>query len=288
MLFTLNEFAQLNALPSVALFLNTYVQVPLEVIPGLIFLVIILLILLSASVKIVREYERAVIFRLGRLIGAKGPGLFVIIPGVDKFIRVDLRTIAVDVPEQQIITRDNVTVGVDAVIYYRVMDPVAAVTKVTNYHYAVSLIAQTTLRDIIGQVDLDDLLTKRDVINKKIQSIIDEITGAWGVKVTAATLKQVRLPETMLRAMAKQAEAERWRRAKIIEAEAEREAAKILGEAALVFEGRPAALRLRELHTLVEIAREKNLVVITPTVLGSEYALLGALFKQKPGEKEGG
>uniref|UniRef100_A0A7C4H9Z7 Slipin family protein n=1 Tax=Staphylothermus marinus TaxID=2280 RepID=A0A7C4H9Z7_STAMA len=260
-----------------------------EILPGIILLLILLIILLSMSIKIVREYERAVIFRLGRLLGAKGPGLFLIIPFVDNFMKVDLRTVAVDVPEQQIITRDNVTVGVDAVVYYRVFDPVLAVTKVLDYNYAVLMMAQTTLRDIIGQVELDDLLTRRDEINKKIQQILDEVTDPWGIKVTAVTLKQVRLPESMLRAMAKQAEAERWRRAKIIEAEAEKQAAEILGEAAKIYENKPAALRLRELHTLVEIAREKNMILITPSSLGLESSLLGAVLgiKQKSGSIEG-
>ncbi|MET1160024.1 MAG: slipin family protein [Thermoprotei archaeon] len=256
---------------------SVYLQV-IEMLPGIIFLVILLIIFLSMSIKIVREYERAVIFRLGRLLGAKGPGLFFIIPFVDNFIKVDLRITAVDVPEQQIITKDNVTVGVDAVVYYRVFDPVLAVTRVENYHYAVLMLAQTTLRDIIGQVELDDLLSRREEINKKLQQILDEVTDPWGIKITAVTLKQVRLPEAMLRAMAKQAEAERWRRAKIIEAEGERQAAQILGEAAKIYEERPAALRLRELHTLVEIAREKNMVIITPTSLGIDTSLLGTVL----------
>ncbi|ADI31786.1 band 7 protein [Staphylothermus hellenicus DSM 12710] len=246
-----------------------------EMLPGILFLVIILLIFLAMSIKIVREYERAVIFRLGRLLGAKGPELFFIIPFVDNFIKVDLRVTTIDVPEQQIITKDNVTVGVDAVIYYRVFDPVLAVTRVENYHYAVMMMAQTTLRDIIGQVELDDLLSKREEINKKLQAILDEVTDPWGIKVTAVTLKQVRLPESMLRAMARQAEAERWRRARIIEAQGEKQASVILGEAAKVFEQHPAALRLRELQTLLEIAKEKNLIVISPSTLGAETSLLG-------------
>lgn len=246
-----------------------------EMLPGIIFLVIILLIFLAMSIKIVREYERAVIFRLGRLLGAKGPGLFFIIPFVDNFIKVDLRVTTVDVPEQQIITKDNVTVGVDAVVYYRVFDPVLAVTRVENYHYAVMMMAQTTLRDIIGQVELDDLLSKREEINKRLQAILDEVTDPWGIKVTAVTLKQVRLPESMLRAMARQAEAERWRRAKIIEAEGEKQASLILGEAAKIYEQHPAALRLRELQTLLEIAKEKNLIIISPSTLGAETSLLG-------------
>ena len=187
-----------------------------ESLPAILFVSVIIIIFLAMSIKIVREYERAVIFRLGRLLGAKGPGLFFVIPFVDNFIKVDLRITTVDVPEQQIITKDNVTVGVDAVVYYRVFDPILAVTKVENYHYAVMMMAQTTLRDIIGQVELDDLLSRREEINKKLQAILDEVTDPWGIKVTAVTLKQVRLPESMLRAMAKQAEAERWRRAKII------------------------------------------------------------------------
>lgn len=246
-----------------------------EMLPGILFLTIILLIFLAMSIKIVREYERAVIFRLGRLLGAKGPGLFFVIPFVDNFIKVDLRITTVDVPEQQIITKDNVTVGVDAVVYYRVFDPVLAVTKVENYHYAVMMMAQTTLRDIIGQVELDELLSRREEINKKLQVILDEVTDPWGIKVTAVTLKQVRLPESMLRAMAKQAEAERWRRAKIIEAEGEKQASVILGEAARIYEQHPAALRLRELQTLIEIAKEKNLVIISPSSLGAETSLLG-------------
>ncbi len=249
-----------------------------EALPGIIFLLIILLILLAMSIKIVREYERAVIFRLGRLLGAKGPGIFFVIPFVDNFIKVDLRLTTVDVPEQQIITKDNVTVGVDAVVYYRVFDPVLAITKVENYNYAVMMMAQTTLRDIVGQVELDELLTKREEINKRLQAILDEVTDPWGIKVTAVTLKQVRLPESMLRAMAKQAEAERWRRAKIIEAEGEKQASTILAEAARQYEEHPAALRLRELQTLIEIAKEKNMIVIAPSNLGKEASLFGTIL----------
>lgn len=256
----------------------------LTYLPAIIFLVILLAMFLSASIKVVREYERAVIFRLGRLLGSKGPGLFVIIPFIDNFIKIDLRVRAVDVPEQQIITRDNVTVGVDAVIYYRVFDPILSVTKVENFHYAVMMLAQTTLRDVIGQVDLDDLLTKRDEINKRLQQILDEVTDPWGIKVTAVTLKQVRLPETMLRAMAKQAEAERWRRSRVIEAEGEREAAEIMAEAARRYEEHLIALRLRELQTLIEVAREKNLIIVAPTSMGTastDIGLITALAKQK-------
>jgi len=260
----------------------------MEFLPAIVIIVFILIIFLAMSVKIVREYERAVIFRLGRLLGAKGPGLFFVIPFVDNFVKIDLRITTVDVPQQQIITKDNVTVGVDAVVYYRVFDPILAVTRVENYHYAVMMMAQTTLRDIVGQVELDDLLTKREELNKKLQQILDEITDPWGIKVTAVTLKQVRLPETMLRAMAKQAEAERWRRSRIIEAEGERQAAKIMAEAAMFYEEHPVALRLRELQTLIEIARERNMVVVAPTSMGTEVGLVTALTKvtEKGSRKE--
>ena len=245
-----------------------------------IIIAMIALIFAAMSIKIVREYERAVIFRLGRLLGAKGPGIFFIIPGIDNLVRVDLRVVAVDVPVQRIITRDNVTVEVDAVVYYRVQDPIKAVINVENYHYAVLMLAQTTLRDIVGQVELDDLLTRREELNKKLQRILDELTDPWGIKVTAVTLKEVRLPESMLRAMAKQAEAERWRRARVIEAEGEKQAAKIMAEAAEFYEKHPVALRLRELQTLIEIAREKNLIVVSSMAtgdLGSTAALVKAI-----------
>ncbi len=237
---------------------------PVAIPPGVGVIVALVFIILAMSIKVVKEYERAVIFRLGRLLGAKGPGLFFIIPFVDTMIKVDLRVVTADVPEQRTITKDNVTVGVDAVVYYKVFDPVKAVVKIENYHYAVLMLAQTTLRDIIGQVELDDLLTKREEINKELQEILDRLTDPWGIKVTAVTIKEVKLPESMLRAMAKQAEAERWRRARIIEAEGERQAAKIMAEAAKMYEEHPAALRLRELQTLVEIAKEKNMIIVTP------------------------
>jgi regulator of protease activity HflC (stomatin/prohibitin superfamily) len=251
---------------------------------SIILLLIIIVIILAMMIKVVREYERAVIFRLGRLLGAKGPGLFIIIPFVDNFIRVDLRVIAVDVPEQRIITKDNVTVGVDAVVYYKVMDPVKAIVSVENYHYAVLMLSQTTLRDVIGQVELDDLLTRREELNKKLQSILDVLTDPWGIKVTAVTLKEVKLPETMLRAMAKQAEAERFRRARIIEAEGERQSASIMAEAAKYYEKHPQAMRLRELQTLIEIAREKNLIIVTPetrTDLGTVLGTVKGVEKKK-------
>jgi len=242
---------------------------------ALLITLIVVVVLLSMMIKIVKEYERAVVFRLGRLLGAKGPGLFIIIPFIDTFVKVDLRIIAVDVPEQRIITKDNVTVGVDAVVYYKVIDPVKAIIAVENYHFAVMMLSQTTLRDVIGQVELDDLLARRDEINKTLQKIIDELTDPWGIKVTAVTVKEVKLPETMLRAMAKQAEAERFRRARVIEAEGEKQAASIMAEAAEKYEQHLVALRLRELQTLIEIARERNLIVISPMEAGSIGATLG-------------
>ncbi len=251
----------------------------------LILVVLIVVIpLLNASIKIIREYERAVVFRLGRLVGAKGPGLILIIPFVDNLMKVDLRVVTVDVPKQEIITRDNVSVKVDAVIYYRAVDPIAAITKVSNYHYSIMMLGQTVLRDVIGQVDLDDLLQKRDELNKRIQDIIDETAMSWGIKVTAVTLKSVELPEELMRAMAKQAEAERWRRARIIEAEGERQASAVLVEAASMYEQHPTALRLRELQTLIEIAREKALVVVTETGatdVGKTVAMYKALKERE-------
>lgn len=245
----------------------------------LILVVLIIVIpLLNASIKIIREYERAVVFRLGRLVGAKGPGLILIIPFVDNLMKVDLRVVTVDVPKQEIITRDNVSVKVDAVIYYRAVDPIAAITRVSNYHYSIMMLGQTVLRDVIGQVDLDDLLQKRDELNKRIQDIIDETAMSWGIKVTAVTLKSVELPEELMRAMAKQAEAERWRRARIIEAEGERQASAVLVEAASMYEQHPTALRLRELQTMIEIAREKALVVVTETG-ASEVGKTVAMYK---------
>jgi len=244
---------------------------------------IIILALLSASLKVVKEYERAVIFRLGRLLGAKGPGIFFIIPGADKFFKVDLRVTVVDVPKQRIITKDNVSVDVDAVVYYRVFDPVKAVTVVEDYNYACQLLSQTTLRDVLGQVELDDLLTKREELNKRLQSIIDAATDPWGIKVTAVTIKDVALPETMLRAMAKQAEAERERRGRVIVAEGELQAAKIMAEAAKQYQEQPIALRLRELQTLYDIARERNLIVVAPTTAAfvGEVAALTKSLQQR-------
>jgi regulator of protease activity HflC (stomatin/prohibitin superfamily) len=246
-------------------------------IASLLFFLLVVFIILAYSIRIVREYERAVVFRLGRIIGTKGPGLVFIIPIIDRAVLVDLRVHTVDVPRQKIITRDNVEVSVDAVVYYRVADPIKAVVTVQNYHYAVTMLAQTTLRDVIGQSELDELLAKREELNKRLQQILDELTDPWGIKVTAVTIREVVLPETMVRAMARQAEAERWRRAKIIEAEGERQAARILAEAAEIYVKHPVAIRLRELHTLAEIAKERNMMIVFPTTIGVDVASLAAL-----------
>jgi regulator of protease activity HflC (stomatin/prohibitin superfamily) len=225
---------------------------------------VLLLLILVSAVKIVPEYERGVIFRLGRVMGAKGPGLFVIIPIVDRMVRVNLQTVTMDIPPQDVITRDNVTVRVNAVTYFNVVDPVKAKVVIQDYILGTSQLAQTTLRSILGQVDLDDLLVNRDEINQRLQTIIDELTDPWGVKVTLVEVKDVELPETMRRAMARQAEAERDRRAKVIHAQGEFEAAEQLSNAAELLERRPAAMQLRLLSTMTEVASEKNSTLIFP------------------------
>ena len=228
---------------------------------------IIILIIVSMSVKIVTEYERGVIFRLGRLIGARGPGLFLIIPFVDRMIKVDLRVVTMDVPPQEVITKDNVTVKVDAVVYFMVIDPVKAVINVENYRQAITQLALTTLRSVLGQSELDELLAHRDEINHRLGKIIDEQSEEpWGVRATLVEVKDVLLPDSMQRAMARQAEAEREKRAKIIHAQGEREAATALAEAAEIIQSQPAALQLRYLQTLVEMAGEKNATVIPITM----------------------
>jgi regulator of protease activity HflC (stomatin/prohibitin superfamily) len=220
--------------------------------------------LFPLAVKIVQEYERGVIFRLGRLVGARGPGLFFILPLVERMIRVDLRIVTMDVPRQDVITRDNVTVKVDAVVYFRVMNPEDAVVRVMDYIRATSLVAQTTLRSVLGQSDLDELLSKRDEVNQRLQQIIDEATEPWGVKVTIVEVRDVGLPTEMVRAIARQAEAERERRAKVIHAEGEFEASKRLAEAGAVMAAQPTTLQLRYLQTLTEISSEKHSTVIFP------------------------
>ena len=236
---------------------------------------VLLVAIVAAAVKIVPEYERGVILRVGRVIGAKGPGLFLIIPIVDRMIRVNLQTVTMDIPPQDVITRDNVTVRVNAVAYFHVVDPVKAVISVQRYLIATSQIAQTTLRSILGQVDLDDLLVNRDEINQRLQKIIDDLTNPWGVKVTLVEVKDVELPETMRRAMARQAEAERERRAKVIHSQGEFEAAETLARAAEVLERHPAAMQLRILSTMTEVAAEKNSTLIFPLPI-ELLRLLGA------------
>jgi regulator of protease activity HflC (stomatin/prohibitin superfamily) len=231
---------------------------------GFVFLIIFLFILAASAIKILREYERGVIFRLGRLIGAKGPGIFFIIPGVDKMLRISLRLVTLDIPPQDVITRDNVSIKVNAVVYFRVIDPNKAVVEVENYLYATSQLAQTTLRSVVGQAELDELLSQRDKINLKLQDILDKHTEPWGIKVSLVETKQVDLPEEMRRAIARQAEAERERRAKIIHAEGEAQAAEKLAQAANVISVNPAALQLRFLQTLTEVATEKNSTTIFP------------------------
>ncbi|MEM2068782.1 MAG: slipin family protein [Nitrososphaerota archaeon] len=249
----------------------------------LFFILIFLIIILSSSIKIVTEYERVVIFRVGRLKGAKGPGIVVILPVIDRRRVIDLRLLTMDVPKQRIITKDNVTVDVDAVVYFRVSDPIAAAVKVKDYVMASSLLAQTTLRDVIGQVELDELLSKREELSKRVQSILDELTEAWGVKVTAVAIRDVIIPEAMQRAMAKQAEAERERRSRVIMAEGELEAAKKMAEAAEYYAKSPIALRLRELQTWSEIAREKNMIVVTESSSPQLGTLLGVVKSEKKG-----
>jgi regulator of protease activity HflC (stomatin/prohibitin superfamily) len=223
-----------------------------------------LLFLLVSSVRIVQEYERGVIFRLGRFIGPKGPGIFLLIPILDKMIKIDLRVVTLDVPSQEAISKDNVTLKVNAVVYFRVIDPGKAVIQVEDYRRATWQIAQTTLRNVIGQSELDELLAHREKVNQELQKIIDEQTEPWGVKVSLVEVKDVELPQTMQRAMAKQAEAEREKRAKIIHASGEFEASKQLAEAARVIATEPATLQLRYLQTLTEISVEKNSTIVFP------------------------
>jgi regulator of protease activity HflC (stomatin/prohibitin superfamily) len=230
----------------------------------LITIIVLVLLILVNAIKVLKEYERGVVFRLGRVIGAKGPGLILLIPMVDKMVRVSLRTVTMDVPPQDVITKDNVTVKVNAVIYFAVMDVNKAVINVEDYLYATSQIAQTTLRSVLGEVELDDLLSSREQINQKLQHIIDEQTEPWGIKVSVVEVKNVDLPPEMQRAIARQAEAERERRAKVIHADGEFQAAQKLADAAKIIATEGAALQLRYLQTLTEIAAEKNSTVIFP------------------------
>jgi regulator of protease activity HflC (stomatin/prohibitin superfamily) len=231
---------------------------------GLAIVIALLIVFLIMAVKVLNEYERAVIFRLGRVIDHKGPGLIILIPIIDRMVRVSLRTVAMDVPSQDVITRDNVSVKVNAVIYFRVMEPTKAVIEVENYLYATSQLAQTTLRSVCGQSELDDLLAEREKVNLEIQEILDRHTDPWGVKVSMVEVKHIDLPTEMQRAIARQAEAERERRAKVINAEGEYQAASRLSQAAEIIAKEPTALQLRFLQTLVEVAAEKNSTTIFP------------------------
>src|SRR5580692_4589817 len=231
----------------------------------LLFVIFIVAIYLISSIKILAEYERGVIFRLGRLLPqAKGPGVILVFAPIDRMVRISLRVDTIEVPPQDVITRDNVTVKVNAVIYFRVVEPRLAVTEVSNFLYASSQLAQTTLRSVLGEVELDDLLSKRDELNVRLQTILDEHTSPWGVKITLVSVKQVDLPEQMIRAIGRQAEAEREKRAKIIHAEGEYTASEKLAMAAEVIQKQPAAIQLRYLQTLVEIGTEKNTTVVFP------------------------
>lgn len=230
----------------------------------LIVIAILVVIFLATALKIVSEYQRAVIFRLGRVIGAKGPGLFILVPIIDRMVKVDLRTVTLDVPTQDIITKDNVSVSVDAVVYFRVVDPVRAIVDVENYLYATSQIAQTTLRSVCGSVELDELLSEREKLNLQLQELIDRQTDPWGVKVVAVELKRIDLPEELRRAMARQAEAERERRAKIITAEAEYQAAQKLADAAQILASQPLALQLRYLETIQNVVSKPGNTVLIP------------------------
>ncbi|SHL17677.1 SPFH domain, Band 7 family protein [Desulfatibacillum alkenivorans DSM 16219] len=244
-------------------------------------ILVLAIILLLASIRILNEYERGVIFRLGRCIGAKGPGLIILIPGIDKMLKVSLRLVALDVDPQDVITRDNVSVKVNAVIYFRVVDTVKATIEVEHYQYAMSQLAQTTIRSVCGQAELDELLSDRDKINNQLQEILDTHTDPWGIKVANVELKHIDLPNEMQRAMAKQAEAERERRAKVINAEGEFQAASRLAEAAVIIQETPIALQLRYLQTMREMSAENNSTTIFPLPIDLFTPLLKAMSKDK-------
>jgi len=230
----------------------------------LLVVVVLVVMFLASAIKVLNEYERAVLFRLGRIRDIKGPGLIIIIPGIDKIVRIDMRTITMDVPAQDVITKDNVSIKVNAVVYFRVMDANAAVVNVENYLFATSQLAQTTLRSVCGQVELDEILSQREKVNLQIQDILDRSTDPWGIKVSLVEVKHIDLPEEMKRAMAKQAEAERERRAKVINAEGEFQAAQKLIDAAALMETQPMSLQLRYLQTLNQIAAENNSTIVFP------------------------
>ncbi len=243
--------------------------------------IFVAIFILANSIRVLNEYERGVIFRLGRAIGAKGPGLIILIPIVDKMAKVDLRTVTMDVPPQEVITRDNVSVKVNAVVYFRVLDPMKAVLSVENYLYATSQLAQTTLRSVCGQGEMDDLLSEREKINRQLQEILDRQTDPWGVKVSTVEIKGIDLPDEMKRAMAKQAEAEREKRAKIIHSAGEFEAAENLAKAADMVSKNPVTLQLRYLQTLTEIAVEKNSTILFPLPMDMIKPFLGLMEKKE-------
>jgi len=249
--------------------------------PGTLVFLAIVVFILANSIRILREYERGVVFRLGRFVGVRGPGLIILIPLFEKMVRVTLRTVALDVPPQEVVTRDNVSVKVNAVMYFQVFEPGKAIIAVEDYLYATSQMGQTTLRSILGEHELDDLLSNREAINLKLQKVIDERTGPWGIKVSAVEVKDVDLPENMKRAIAKQAEAERERRAKVIHADGEFQASRKLKDAADVMAVQPVAVQLRYLQTLTEIAVEKNSTIVFP--LPIEF--LSYFMKEKPAGK---
>lgn len=252
----------------------------------LVAVVVLIVFFLSAAIRILNEYERGVIFRLGRVIKAKGPGLIILIPVIDKMMKVSMRLVAMDVDPQDVISRDNVSVKVNAVIYFRVIEPIKAIVEVENYTYAMSQLAQTTLRSVCGQAELDELLSAREKINSQLQEILDTHTDPWGIKVTTVELKHIDLPQEMQRSMAKQAEAERERRAKIINAEGEFQAATKLAEASEIMREHPMALQLRYLQTMREIAAEQNTTTIFPFPIDIFKPFLDAMGKTKKEEKE--
>lgn len=248
---------------------------PALVIPGI--LIMMFLFVLANALRVLREYERGVVFRLGRYVGVRGPGLIILVPFIERMVKVSLRTVTMDIPPQDVITRDNVSVRVNAVLYFRVMEPEKCIIDVEDFYFATSQLAQTTLRSVVGQAELDEILAERDKLNAKVQTILDESTDPWGIKVVTVEMKDVDLPIEMKRAMAKQAEAERERRAKIIHARGEFQASEQLSQAAEIIERHPTAIQLRYLQTLTEIAAENNSTVIFPVPID----VLGLFLKNK-------
>lgn len=253
----------------------------MDSIVPVIFIGIFVFIILAASVRVVNEYERGVVFRLGRYVGVRGPGLILLIPFIERMVKVELRVVTMDVPQQECITMDTVTVKVDAVVYFRVMKPESAILNVEQYIRATSLLCQTTLRNVVGQSELEDLLAKRDTINEKLQAIIDESTEPWGIKVTLVEVRDVVLPDNMQKIMAAQAEAERGRRAKIIAAEGEAQAAEKLAEAAKIISSQPAAMQLRYLQTLVAIASDRSNTVVFPLPIDLIMPLMDKMVSEQ-------